>query len=257
VGEGVAVDGVEILGARCFVGTLDDASERLLERARVGQGGYVCQANAHVLVTACHDPRLRRALDDAWAVHPDGSSVSWLARRLGARHAARIAGAELMLRLFQLGEPVGLRHYLFGSTPEVIERLGDALSRMYPRARIVGAVSPPFGDVPDERALADVEAIHAVAPEIVWVGLGAPKQELWMSRYAPHYAPAVAVGVGAAFDFIAGTKQRAPEWMQRRGLEWAHRLWSEPGRLAGRYLRTNSEFVVRAMLDIAAARRAR
>ena len=78
-----------------------------------------------------------------------------------------------------------------------------------------------------------------------------------MSRYAPHYAPAVAVGVGAAFDFIAGTKQRAPEWMQRRGLEWAHRLWSEPGRLAGRYLRTNSEFVVRAMLDIAAARRAR
>lgn len=244
-----------VLGTQCFVGDLRCASERVIERLRTGNGGYVCQANAHVLVTACHDDRMRKALDEAWVVHPDGSPVSWLARRLGARGAARIAGADLMTSLFELGEPIGLKHYLFGSTPDVIRTLQASLSARHPQAQIVGAVSPPFGHVPEEEALRDVEAIRGAAPDIVWCGLGAPKQELWMNRYAPLLTPAVVVGVGAAFDFHAGTKRRAPEWMQRSGLEWAHRLWSEPGRLAGRYVRTNSEFILRAAVEIASARR--
>jgi N-acetylglucosaminyldiphosphoundecaprenol N-acetyl-beta-D-mannosaminyltransferase len=246
---------VVVLRTRCFVGDLDQASERVIERVQGGGGGYVCQANAHVLVTACHEERVRRALDEAWTVHPDGSPVSWLARRLGAKEASRIPGADLMTRLFELGSPIGLKHYLFGSTRDVIDRLERTLADRHPQARIVGAVSPPFGDVSEERALEDVEAIRAAAPDVVWCGLGAPKQELWMRRYAPAIAPAVAVGVGAAFDFHAGTKRRAPDWMQRSGLEWAHRLASEPRRLAGRYVRTNTEFVIRAVLEIASARR--
>jgi len=227
----------------------------MLERRETGLGGYVCQANAHVLVTAFHDERVRRALDEAWVVHPDGSPVSWLARRLGAEQASRIPGADLMTHLLDIGQPIGLKHYLFGSTPAVIAELEKTLKARHPEALIVGAVSPPFGVVSDERARRDVDAIVEAAPDVVWCGLGAPKQELWMNRYGPVLAPALAVGVGAAFDFHAGSKRRAPDWMQRAGLEWAHRLASEPRRLAGRYVRTNSEFLIRAAAEIAAAKR--
>jgi N-acetylglucosaminyldiphosphoundecaprenol N-acetyl-beta-D-mannosaminyltransferase len=250
-----AVQGCTVLGSRCFVGDLRRASEHVVERALTGSGGYVCQANAHVLVTARHDHRLRKALEEAWIVHPDGWPVAWLARRLGASAAARIAGAELMTLVFELGEERGLRHYLFGSTPDVIRRLEATLSSAHKNARIVGAVSPPFGSLFDEHALQAVEAIRRAEPDIVWCGLGAPKQELWMNRFASLLAPAVLLGVGAAFDFHAGTKRRAPEWMQKSGLEWAHRFWSEPRRLAGRYMRTNSEFIVRAAIQIASTRR--
>jgi N-acetylglucosaminyldiphosphoundecaprenol N-acetyl-beta-D-mannosaminyltransferase len=244
-----------VLGTRCFVGELESATEHILERVVAREGGYVCQANAHLLVTACHDDRVRRALDEAWVVHPDGSSVSWLARRLGADAAARIAGADLMTRVFELGATAGIKHYLFGSTPRVIQRVHDSLSARHPTAHIVGALSPPFGRLLQEQALQQAETINAAMPDIVWCALGAPKQELWMHRYARHLAPAVVIGVGAAFDFHAGTKRRAPAWMQEHGLEWAHRFWSEPRRLAGRYLRTNTEFVLRAAAEIAAARR--
>ena len=245
-----------VFGVSCFVGDLDSAGEHVLARVREGHGGYVCQANAHVLVTACHDENLRRALDEAWRVHPDGWPVAWLARRLGARRAARIAGADLMSRVFEMGGPLQLRHYLFGSTPDVIRELRIALSIAHPSALIVGAVSPPFGPMPEEQAREAIESIRRAAPDIVWCGLGAPKQELWMNRYAEILAPAVVIGVGAAFDFHAGLKRRAPAWMQSRGLEWVHRLWSEPRRLAGRYVRTNGEFILRAAIEIASARRA-
>jgi N-acetylglucosaminyldiphosphoundecaprenol N-acetyl-beta-D-mannosaminyltransferase len=246
-----------VLGARCFAGDLETACERIVERIGTRRGGYVCQANAHVLVTAFHDASVRRALDEAWTVHPDGSPGSWLARRTGARRASRVAGAELMTRLFDVGQSLGLKHYLFGSTPEVIEALEQTLTARHPQARIVGAVSPPFGDVSQEVAREHADAIRAADPDVVWCGLGAPKQELWMNRYAPSFVPAIAVGVGAAFDFQAGKKQRAPEWMQRSGLEWAHRLAAEPRRLAGRYARTNTEFVLRAALQLASAKRGR
>jgi N-acetylglucosaminyldiphosphoundecaprenol N-acetyl-beta-D-mannosaminyltransferase len=221
----------------------------------MGRGGYVCQANAHVLVMSCHDDNLRKALHDAWTVHPDGAPVAWLARKLGATTAERIAGADLMTRVLELREAAHLRHYLFGSTPEVIERLRSRLAFAHKHIRFVGAVSPPFGSVGDAEALEAVETIRSTAPDIVWCGLGAPKQDLWMQRHAAALAPALVIGVGAAFDFHAGTKVRAPVWMQRNGLEWAHRLWSEPRRLAGRYIRTNSEFILRAAAEIASSRR--
>jgi N-acetylglucosaminyldiphosphoundecaprenol N-acetyl-beta-D-mannosaminyltransferase len=244
-----------VLGTRCFAGDLRAAAENVLERVRTGGGGYVCQANVHVLVTAFHDERLRQALDDAWTVNPDGWPVAWLARRLDAPAAQRIAGADLMTCLFGLGEPIGLKHYLFGSTPDTIRRLERSLTTSHPKARIVGALSPAFGPSLERQALHDVETIRRAEPDIVWCGLGAPKQELWMNRYAKLLAPTISIGVGAAFDFHAGTKARAPDWAQQLGLEWAHRLRSEPRRLAGRYARTNSEFVMRAGLALVRPRR--
>jgi N-acetylglucosaminyldiphosphoundecaprenol N-acetyl-beta-D-mannosaminyltransferase len=225
------------------VGDLEAAAATVAQRAGSGAAGYACLGSVHSLVTAVHDPSLRRALDDAWLVFPDGYPVAWLERRGGASNAMRIAGADLMARVFDHGQQLGLRHYLYGSTAEVLDRLASRLLSRFPEAIICGRCSPPFAAPSAPELTRTVEAVKAARPDVVWCGLGMPKQELWMQRHAPELSPALVIGVGAAFDFLAGTKRRAPGAMQRLGLEWLYRLVSEPRRLGGRYMRTNSEFV--------------
>jgi N-acetylglucosaminyldiphosphoundecaprenol N-acetyl-beta-D-mannosaminyltransferase len=148
------------------------------------------------------------------------------------------------------GQDVGLRHFLFGSTPDVLERLEVRLRERYPRAIIVGTFSPPFRPLTDDENVRIAQQIVDSGADVVWAGLGLPKQDQWLERSASLFEPAVGLGVGAAFDFLAGTKPRAPRWMQDMGLEWLHRLMSEPRRLARRYAATNTEFVVRAGLAV-------
>jgi N-acetylglucosaminyldiphosphoundecaprenol N-acetyl-beta-D-mannosaminyltransferase len=239
-----------VLGVDCLAGDLEAAACAVVTRGQDGLGGYACFCNVHVLVLAQHRPDVRRALAEAWAVFPDGAPVAWLQRRIGAVGAARLGGPDLMPLVFDRGRIAGLRHYLLGSTADVRRRCEQELLHLYPGARIVGTGSIPFDDSrlqEDPRLLAD---IRNTAPDLVWVGLGAPKQELWMHKNAASLAPALALGVGAAFDFIAGTKPRAPSWMRSSGLEWLHRLSLEPRRLTGRYVRTNGEFVVRASIEL-------
>jgi N-acetylglucosaminyldiphosphoundecaprenol N-acetyl-beta-D-mannosaminyltransferase len=238
----------------CFAGDLDIASAAVVERALSGDGGHACLANVHSLVSAVRDPALRRALVDSWVVFPDGYPVAWLQRTTGAGDATRIAGTDLMIRVFDVGQARGLRHYVYGSTPPVLERLTSTLHERFPGATICGSYSPPFAAHDSPEVAESVEAVKAARPHIVWCGLGMPKQELWMQTYARSLAPALALGVGAAFDFVAGTKRRAPRAMQQLGLEWLHRLASEPRRLSGRYLRTNSEFVALACRDLLRSR---
>lgn len=241
---------VPVLGVECFAGDLKSAARAVVARAAAGEGGYACLGNVHVLVTAKHSEPLSSALSRAWATFPDGAPVAWLERRLGARGAERIGGPDLMPLVFELGQAAGLRHFLYGSTPAVLDGLEHRLLMQYPGAEIVGSHSPPFGRVDPEAEESAVERIKAASPDLLWCALGAPKQELWMARWAEALAPALLLGVGAAFDFHVGTKQRAPRWMRQAGLEWAHRLSKEPRRLVWRYLRTNSEFVVRAALEL-------
>jgi N-acetylglucosaminyldiphosphoundecaprenol N-acetyl-beta-D-mannosaminyltransferase len=231
------------LGVECFAGDLEAAAAALVERALAGEGGYACLGNVHTLVSAIHDPTLRHALDDAAIVFPDGAPVAWLQRRTGARDAERVAGADLMTRVFDVGQAHGLRHYLYGATDDVAQQLDRRLRSRFPGAIVCGRWSPPFAAFDSPDMAESIERIEVAAPHIVWCGLGMPKQELWMQRHAPSLAPALSVGVGAAFDFLSGNKPRAPLTMQRLGLEWLHRLGSEPRRLSGRYLRTNSEFI--------------
>jgi N-acetylglucosaminyldiphosphoundecaprenol N-acetyl-beta-D-mannosaminyltransferase len=239
-----------VLGVSFVRGELAGAAEKVIARARGGRGGYACFCNVHVLVLAQHDAGLRSALDAAWAVFPDGAPVAWLQRRLGTAEARRIAGPDLMPRVVDRGRVHGLRHFLLGSTPAVLRRCEDVLRRAYPAARFVGAASPPFQSSPHaDPAL--LEAIRSTTPDLVWVALGAPKQEFWMYEHAYALGPAVTLGVGAAFELIAGMRPRAPRWMQRTGLEWLHRLSVEPRRLTGRYVHTNGEFVLRAGLELA------
>jgi N-acetylglucosaminyldiphosphoundecaprenol N-acetyl-beta-D-mannosaminyltransferase len=222
--------------------------------SRDGRGGYACFCNVHVLMIAQSGPALREALRGARAVFPDGAPVAWFQRRRGSVGACRIAGPDVMPLVFDRGQALELRHYLLGSTEQVLRGCRDRLEAAFPAARIVGASSPPFAELDERDDTAVLAAIKDVSPDLLWVGLGAPKQELWMSRHARMLAPTFALGVGAAFDFVAGSTARAPLWMQHAGLEWLHRMVHQPRRLGGRYLRTNSAFVIHAGIELARAR---
>jgi N-acetylglucosaminyldiphosphoundecaprenol N-acetyl-beta-D-mannosaminyltransferase len=231
----------------CFAGSADTAVQLVVARAASGEGGYACFANAHVMATATRSPTLKAALQGSWCVFPDGAPVAWIQRRTGGGGARRIAGPDLMLAVLDRGRELGLRHYLFGSTPHVLDALANNLSERQPGIEIVGTRAPSYGREDAEAGLAD---IRSARPDIVWVALGAPKQELWASRHVSDLPASLLMPVGAAFDFIADAKPRAPEWMQGHGLEWVHRLWTEPRRLGWRYLSTNSIFVLRALRDL-------
>jgi len=178
-------------------------------------------------------------------VFPDGAPISWLERRQGALAAERVPGPDLMLAA--LRSSVDLRHFLFGSTAEVLARLERRLPSLVPSLRLAGSLAPGRGE---EHDAAVIDAVRAAKPDVVWVALGAPKQELWARRHAAALEPALVVCVGAAFDFHAGSKPRAPQWMQRAGLEWLHRLASEPRRLGWRYVSTNTRFVLSAAREL-------
>jgi N-acetylglucosaminyldiphosphoundecaprenol N-acetyl-beta-D-mannosaminyltransferase len=246
-----AVSTASVLGVEYFVGDLAAATDVVVARALSCRGGFSCLAGVHGIVHAQHRADLMAALHGAWLNFPDGAPVSWLMRRSGWKGSRRVAGPDLMPAVIAAGQELGLRHYLFGSTPETLARLERRLRERYPRVEIAGTMSPPFRALSDEEEEEIAEHIRAAEPDIVWVGLGLPKQDEWMHRNAARLGPVLALGVGAAFDFLAGTKRRAPQWMQAAGLEWLHRLGSEPRRLAFRYVSTNSEFLARAAVELA------
>ncbi len=239
----------ELLGVETFAGRFDDAVTTVVERASSREGGYIVQCNVHVLMEAQKDAGLMRAMREAWLVMPDGAPIAWLERCLGERQAQRVGGPDLMAAVLDRGREASLRHFFLGSTPETLADLVTRVAERFPGVDIVGAHSPPFeahGKLRDAAAEAS-----AAEPDIVWVGLGAPKQELWMQQHASSLSSSLVVGVGAAFDFHAGVKHRAPVWLQRIGLEWTHRLAHEPTRLTRRYVTTGSAFACRASACLA------
>ena len=246
----------DVLGTPIFVGDVGSGANWIIERAVAAAGGYICLCNVHLFVVARHDDDVRRALAGAALAFPDGWPIAWLQRRLGYRAATRVAGPDLMAHVIDNGRTFGLRHFLLGSSEGVLRRLEANLGRRFLGAELVGRLSLPFFEPGEfsgtEAAIAEVRRAR---PHIVWLSLGCPKQELWMLRYAHELAPALVAGVGAAFDFHAGTKLRAPVWVQQAGLEWLHRLLSEPRRLGSRYARTNSEFLLLAATELLRQRR--
>jgi N-acetylglucosaminyldiphosphoundecaprenol N-acetyl-beta-D-mannosaminyltransferase len=237
------------LASSCFVGDLDGAAGTLAKHAASSTGGYACLCNVHVLTQALDEASIFHAVDGAALRFPDGEPVAWLLRRMGYDRARRIGGPDLFPRVLGEGRSMGLRHFLVGSTESTLAGVRRAMVDRYAGVDVVGTGSLPFADEP---AVEDslVDTILEARVHVVWVALGAPKQELWMARAAPRMTGVTLVGVGAAFDFLAGTKRRAPVSMQRAGLEWLHRLASEPHRLTGRYVRSNTEFIVRTGLEL-------
>lgn len=243
---------VAVLGTRVAALTPDAALARIARWADAKRSAVVCFTNAHSLVTAHRDPSLARALAEADMCLPDGTPVAWMAARLLGRPQLRVPGPDLMGAYLgeaaRRGEPV----FLYGGSPQTLQALQSRLARAFPGLVIAGACSPPFRPLTPEEDEEITRRINESGAKTVWVGLGCPKQELWMHEHRGKVR-AVMLGVGAAFDFHAGTVVRAPAWMHGAGLEWLHRLWREPRRLWRRYLVTNSVFVGLALRQLGAA----
>lgn len=226
-----------------------------LERWREeGQREYVCCVSVHGVVTAQRDPEIRNALNRSGLSTEDGMPLVWWSRRAGFAQARRVCGPDLLDEMCALGSQKGHRHYFYGGSPKVVEQLVTRLVQRYPGLIIAGYHSPPFRPLTEAEDAADVAAINAAQPDFVWIGLGMPKQEKWMASHVGRVDAAALLGVGAAFDFHAGTKPRAPTWMQRSGLEWLFRLLCEPRRLAHRYLIDNTIFIAHTIRHVAGLR---
>jgi N-acetylglucosaminyldiphosphoundecaprenol N-acetyl-beta-D-mannosaminyltransferase len=218
-----------------------DVMDGMIERR---ERGYVVAAAVHVVMVARHDPDTAAALRGASLVVPDGRPLVWALNLLGAGLTDRVYGPELTVRYCRRAAERGHRVWLYGGeTPEALAQLEDVLAARFPGIVIAGGHSPPHRPLTGEEEHELAGRINADAPDVVWVGIGAPKQELWMARMRPHLEAPVLAGVGAAFDFIAERKRQAPAWMQRAGLEWLFRLSQDPRRLGPRYARYNPAFV--------------
>jgi N-acetylglucosaminyldiphosphoundecaprenol N-acetyl-beta-D-mannosaminyltransferase len=212
--------------------------------------------NAYNVALAHTDPAYARLLSEADVVFSDGVPITWVGRRAYPAAGAeweRVYGPDVMRGVLDRSAGEGPTHYLLGSTPETLATLRSRLAADHPHAVIAGAESPPFRAATPAELVERDERIRASGASIVWVGLGTPKQDTEVKRLASSL-PVLAMAVGAAFDFLAGTKPQAPEWMQRSGLEWAFRLASEPGRLGKRYLWGNSVFALEAARTMRATR---
>lgn len=205
---------------------------------------YVIAVPAHCIVECLRDELLRRIYNEAGMVTPDGMPVAWILRCMGYRHVRRVYGPDLMLALCEQSLDRGYRHFLYGGwPPEVVEKLTVRLQKRFRGIKIVGIHAPPFRPLTPEEDAAIVEKICAAAPDIVWIGLGAAKEEFWAHDHIGKIKAPVLIGVGAAFDFHSGSKPQAPRWMMHLGLEWFFRVLSEPRRLGPRYLKDNPVFV--------------
>lgn len=232
----------------------DAAVKRIMVWAGARASRYVTICNAHVVVTASRSPDYFKVIAGSDMATPDGAPVAWMIRKLGFPQQPKVSGPDLMPRLLEQASSAGVPVFLLGSTPETLALLVERIRERHPRILIGGTCSPPFRPLSDDERQAIVAQINDSGAGLVFVGLGCPKQERWMAEHRGK-VNAVMLGVGAAFDFYAGSVKRAPEWMQRNGLEWLHRLLSEPRRLWKRYLTTNTLFVVGAARQLLAGRR--
>lgn len=232
----------EILKTNIAVTNMPEAVEFIDDRIRSGSGGYICISNVHTTVMAYEDEDYRKIQNSALLALPDGKPLSVVSKKRGFTEAERVAGPDLMERIFRESAKKGYLHYFYGSTPGTLTALSEKLQTKYPGIRIVGMEAPPFRELTREEDAACVGRINGSGPDIVWVGLGAPKQERWMYAHR-ECINGLMIGVGAGFDFHAGTVKRAPKWVQNIGMEWFYRLYQDPKRLWKRYVSTNWKFL--------------
>jgi N-acetylglucosaminyldiphosphoundecaprenol N-acetyl-beta-D-mannosaminyltransferase len=210
---------------------------------------YICVTPAHS-VMECYDHQpLREIFNHSGLTTPDGMAIVWLLRAKGFRFVERVYGPDLMRAVCRQGIEKGYRHFFYGGAPGVGEKLAGMLPKQFPGLQVVGVESPPFRKLTAEEVEAEQARIRDERPDIIWVGIGSPRQEIWMSENIDRLKVPVLVGVGAAFDFLSGNKRQAPGWVQRNGLEWFYRLVSEPRRLWRRYLLGYPRFVVLVVLQ--------
>lgn len=231
-----------ILGTNINIITMDNTLLYIDSHLEELKGDYICVSNVHTTVMSYENSDYRKIQNSAAMALPDGKPLSIISKRRGNKGAGRVSGPDLMPEIFKLSGEKGWTHYFYGGSEETIAKLGEKLKVQYPNMEIVGMISPPFRPLTVEEDNRIIEDINKLEPDFIWVGLGAPKQEQWMFDHKGKVT-GIMIGVGAAFDFLAGTTKRAPKWMQNLSIEWLYRLLTNPRRLWKRYLTTNIKFL--------------
>jgi N-acetylglucosaminyldiphosphoundecaprenol N-acetyl-beta-D-mannosaminyltransferase len=198
---------------------------------------YVCVTPAHGVMECKYHPELIDIFNGSGMTTPDGMSIVWLLKLYGHKRVERVYGPDLMRSVCEFSAKNGnYRHFLYGGAPGIAEELSHQLRKLYPGIKIVGTISPPFRELTVDEDIEFIEKINQSKADIVWVGISSPKQEKWMASHIDSLNASVLIGVGAAFDFIAGNKKEAPKWIQRIGMQWLFRFVMEPKRLFHRYI---------------------
>lgn len=232
-----------ILGIRVDAIDMQAAVSRVLTLLSNGSKGFVCVAGVHGVMEAQRHPQLRRVYAEAAMTIPDGMPLVWVGHTQGKRHMRRVTGPDLMLELFSRPEFCHTTHFLYGGEEGVAEELRSRLKQQFPTARIIGTYTPPFRDLDSFEEQQFIARISMLKPDIIWVGISCPRQELFMARYLPLLETKLMFGVGAAFDYHTGRIRDCSTWIKRAGLQWLHRLMQDPRRLWRRYLHNNPAFV--------------
>lgn len=232
----------EILGTNINVTTMSETIEYMKENLEDLKGNYICVSNVHTTVMSYENLEYKKIQNGGAMALPDGKPLSIISKKRGYPKAERVSGPDLMPEIFQLSQQNGWTHYFYGGSETTIRTLELKLKKQYPNMKIVGLYSPPFRMLTEEEDYNIIEEINQLNPDFLWIGLGAPKQEQWMYDHKDK-VQGLMIGVGAAFDFLAGTTKRAPKWMQKMSIEWLYRLLSNPRRLWKRYFITNTKFL--------------
>ena len=212
--------------------------------------GYICFAGVHPVMEAQADIELKRIYNRSFLTTPDGMPMVWLNRWHGKRHVSRVYGPDLMLEVFRLSEQRGYRQFFYGGTDGVAEAMRGEMLKRFPKLQVVGTFEPPFRALNESEEQQLIEQARACRPDIMWVGLGSPKQDRFMAAMLPKLEVTLMAGVGAAFNFFTGRVPQAPRWMQRSGLEWFYRCVHEP-RVRARYFSTVPRFVLASLAQSA------
>jgi len=234
---------VPVIGVQVDVLDWATAIGQIASWGRARESRYVCFSNVHSAVTAAFNSQFHQIITECDMCTSDGAPVTWMLRQLGAPDQRRLNGPDLMWRYFAAEAPKAGKVYFYGGAPETLKLLRARVEVEFPGLEVVGTHSPPFRPITAAEDAEDVERINASGAHVVFVGLGCPKQEIWMAEHRGRINAAM-MGVGAAFDYHAGVQARAPQWMQHHGLEWAHRLFHDPRRLWRRYVFTNIPFLL-------------
>lgn len=235
----------DILGVKISAITIEDALSCVEGAVRERKRIYICTCPVGTIMAAQDNPEVLNSLNRACLVTPDGMPVVWIGRLKGYARIHRVYGPDLLLAACRISKERGFRHFFYGSQPQVLIKLKTRLQESFPDLVIAGSYSPSFRELCEQEEVEIIELINKSNSDILWVGLGSPKQDLWMSKHRKALDVPVMIGVGAAFDFIAGTKKQAPGWMQSVGLEWLFRLLTEPRRLWKRYILGNCLFLLK------------
>jgi len=240
---------INIFGVRVDATNLTSACQRIENWIEQKKKTYVCISPVATIVDCQKDAKYCEIVNNAGMVTPDGMPVVWMGKLKGNQTIQRTYGPDLMRDFCQLSQQKKYRHYFYGGTELSIEKLKKNFKKQFPDLTIAGFFSPPMRSVGEPEEENILNQINAAKPDVLWVGLGSPKQDYWMANHRDKLEVPVMIGVGAAFDFFAGIKPQAPLWMRRSGLEWVFRLCSEPKRLWKRYLVGNTIFICLILKD--------